>query len=685
VARSVNNLAELYDDQGQYLKSEPLHVRALAIDEKVLGPDHPGVATDLNNLAGLYRAQGQYAKAEPLYVRALAIDEKALGPDHPDVANTLNNLAVLHFAIADLDGALRFQARADDAREAELRRNLIAGSQQAKRLYLEQTRYETDIALSIQAASGPTNAAALRMALTQVLRRKGRALDALVDQLDALARSGSPEDRRLLGELSRARAEHAALMLGGPGNKGIEQHRQDLADSAKRVDDLEAQASARSSRLRAELSPITLDGVTAAVPKGTALVEFATYRPYAAKARSLGATRYVVFTLVDGTIRWTDLGEAAQIDTAVAALRDVLRAHEDGTLSDVEAEVKPRARALDALVFAPVRKLVGTSTRLLVAPDGQLSLVPFDALVDEQGRYVTEVYEISYLSSGRDLLRLAARGESRQPAAVIANPDFGGTGAGADMSRALVLAEAQSQQQTSTPAADLLARAYFPPLRGTAAEAEALGGLLPGSRVLTGAAASKKALAALSGPRVLHLATHGFFLAGERPAAALGRGLELSSASAEVATAAQTDTEDPLLRSGLALAGANLHQGGDGILTSLEAASLDLWGTKLVVLSACDTGVGEVHNGDGVYGLRRAFVLAGSETQVMSLWPVSDLGTRDLMIGYYKRITAGEGRSEALRRMRLEFLAYPKRAHPYFWASFIVSGEWANLDGKRPE
>jgi CHAT domain-containing protein len=143
--------------------------------------------------------------------------------------------------------------------------------------------------------------------------------------------------------------------------------------------------------------------------------------------------------------------------------------------------------------------------------------------------------------------------------------------------------------------------------------------------------------------------------------------------------------ENPLLRSGLGLAGANLRKSGDddGILTAMEVAGLNLWGTKLVVLSACETGVGEVRTGDGVYGLRRALVLAGAETQVMSLWPVSDRGTRDLMIGYYKSLQAGAGRSEAMRQVQLRMLKDPRRRHPFYWASFIVSGEWANLDGKR--
>lgn len=167
---------------------------------------------------------------------------------------------------------------------------------------------------------------------------------------------------------------------------------------------------------------------------------------------------------------------------------------------------------------------------------------------------------------------------------------------------------------------------------------------------------------------------------------------------------ATTRIENPLLRSGLVLAGANQREGGegeDGILTALEASGLNLWGTKLVVLSACETGVGEVKNGEGVYGLRRALVLAGSESQVMSLWQVSDEATRDLMVEYYRRLHKGEGRTEALRQVQLEMLMGAQqsrerqshglalsdkgpnkpvdRSHPFFWASFIQSGDWRPL------
>jgi CHAT domain-containing protein len=193
---------------------------------------------------------------------------------------------------------------------------------------------------------------------------------------------------------------------------------------------------------------------------------------------------------------------------------------------------------------------------------------------------------------------------------------------------------------------------------------------------------------------------------------------------------ATAQVENPLLRSGLALAGVNQRRSGpgeDGVLTALEATGLDLWGTKLVVLSACETGLGEVKNGEGVYGLRRALVLAGSESQVMSLWQVSDSATRDLMVEYYKRLQAGEGRTEGLRQVQLTLIksgaasATPltavqispptaaganssgsasaqergvgiaregknltqDRSHPFYWASFIQSGDWRSLDGKQ--
>jgi CHAT domain-containing protein len=218
---------------------------------------------------------------------------------------------------------------------------------------------------------------------------------------------------------------------------------------------------------------------------------------------------------------------------------------------------------------------------------------------------------------------------------------------------------------------------YFAPLLGAAAEARTIKSLFPDARVHIGGQATEGALKRLEAPRILHIATHGFFL---RDALTLD-----SPASAPSSATSAAPVENPLLRSGLALAGANRSAAGadDGILTALEASNLNLWGTKLVTLSACDTGVGEVRTGEGVYGLRRALFIAGAETLVMSLWPVSDYITREMMTGYYTGLKKGLGRGAALRDTQLAMLKRKGRQHPFYWAGFIQSGEWANLDGQR--
>ncbi|MGE5245761.1 MAG: CHAT domain-containing protein, partial [Betaproteobacteria bacterium] len=259
----------------------------------------------------------------------------------------------------------------------------------------------------------------------------------------------------------------------------------------------------------------------------------------------------------------------------------------------------------------------------------------------------------SYVSSGRDLLRLhPARATPGRPV-IVADPLFGEPRRTAPAARRGAGATARAP------------RLYFAPLSGSAVEGRAIKALFPDARLLTGPRATKAGVEAVKAPRILHIASHGFFLSDDeaRPA----------------------EVRNPLLRSGLALAGANLAQGagGDGILTALEAADLDLRGTKLVTLSACDTGVGEVRSGEGVYGLRRAFVLAGAEAVVMTLWPVSDSIARDTMVAYYEGLRAGAGRGDALRQAKLAILGNPKRRHPYYWASFIQSGDWTSLDGQR--
>ena len=663
VATSLNNLALFYRAKGDSLRAEPLFLRDLAISEKALGPDHPSVATSLNNLAGLYyKDKGDYQRAEPLYQRALAIREKALGPDHPMVATSLHHLASLYQAKGNVREALILQSRGNEVRERDLLRNLVSGSERQKTLYLKTSASDTDRTLSLHLQGAPQEPKAMQDALTIVLRRKGRALDAMTNAIGTLRSQSDSKTQKLLDDYASLCGQTSALTLRGPGIKKPADYLAYLGEIEKQKEQLEADLSHRSGEFKARIIPITLENVQEQIPARAILVEFASYSPFDVKTQTSGVARFAVYTLnPEGEIKWADLGEAAPIERAVTAFRKVLSQPKTNFTKDIT----PAAQALDRLVMKPVRALVGNANHLLISPDGALNLIPFSALVDDRGKFLIERYTLTYLTSGRDLLRLAVKIDSQQPPLVMADPNYLDGDGPHLMSRLL----------------GRLGR-----LVGTRLEGEQLKNIFPDARLKMRAEATEQAIKQVTRPVLVHIATHGYFLEDapkpeqEPPAGQAGRNLETPPINVE-----QERQANPLLRSMLFFAGAN--QGGsddnDGVMTALEAAQLNLWGTKLVTLSACDTGLGDVKNGDGVYGLRRALVLAGSESQMMSLWPVSDQATRELMIDYYTRLKAGEGRSQALRNVQLKMLKNPRRQHPFYWASFIQSGEWANLAGKR--
>jgi CHAT domain-containing protein len=507
--------------------------------------------------------------------------------------------------------------------------------------------------VSLHAQSAATNDQARDLALTTILRRKGRALDATADSVGRLRGAATPDDRTLFDRLSNARGQLSAVTLRGPATASPATYQRALRNLQESVEALETEVAARSAAFRANARSITIDAIQAAIPPEAALIEFVLYHPTVTTEAPRPPARYAAYVLSSrGAARWTDLGEAQRIESAVARFREALR-------DPARGDARRLARALDTVVMQPVRSLLTDERHLLISPDSVLNLIPFAALVDEGDGFLVERYTITYLTSGRDLLRLQIRQPARAESVIVAAPAFG------------------------DPTSLAPRQVFFGPLPGATDEVRGLKPLLPRATVLVNEQATEAALKRVAGPRILHVATHGFFLGDDErndqrgPSTASGDRTRLGRWAAW--------TENPLLRSGLALAGANRGKSGDddGVLTALEAAGLDLWGTKLVVLSACDTGVGEVRQGDGVYGLRRALVVAGAESQLMSLWPVSDRSTRDLMVAYYTALTQGQGRADALREAQLKTLRERPRQHPYYWASFIQSGEWANLDGRR--
>jgi CHAT domain-containing protein len=656
ITNPLMNLGIMARAQKDNAKAEAYYRRALSIRERVVGPDHPDLVLPLNNLAIIYHVTGDDARSLETHLHALRIAEKGFGPYHRNTLLSVGNLARTYAAADDLANALTFQRRADAIIETQLGLNLAVGSERQKLAFVSSMSERTDRTISLHLRELPANPDAGALAALVVLQRKGRVLDAMTDTFAAVrGRVGDPRDLAVLDQLNATTTRLAGLALNGPAVARPDERRSSIRELEARKERLEAELGEHSAELRARMQPVTLEAVQAAMPDDGVLLEFAVFRPFDVKAAgnvdAYGPPHYAAYVVrKHGAPRGHDLGAANAIDKMVDALRQALR-------DPARTDVKERARAMDEIVMRPLRASFGDATRLLVSPDGELNLVPFEALIDEDGRYLIERYAMSYLTSGRDLLRMQVPRLSRSNPVIIADPLFG--------------------EPTTARGSTI----YFAPLGGTGEEARAIKALFPEATLLTGRSATKATLQRIEAPRMLHIASHGFFL---QDAAQDAQAPTAPSVGGTRAMSASINAENPLLRSGLALAGANLrHDPHDGILTALEASGLNLWGTKLVTLSACDTGVGEVRNGEGVYGLRRAFVLAGAETLVMTLWPVSDYITREPMAAYYGGLRAGLGRGDALRQAKLAMLRQKNRRHPFYWATFIQSGEWASLDGKR--
>jgi CHAT domain-containing protein len=665
-----------------YSRAEPLHERSLAIQEAALGTQHPLLARSLSNLASLYADQGLYSRAEPLFERALAILEVALGTQHPRVAISLNKLAQLRLAQGERTQAVPLLTRTFSISEQRLRREALDFSESRLASFLQLLRSEEDFLYSLLRAY-PNDSRIRRLALSTLLLRKGRSVEETANTSRTIYLGLGEEDRSTFERLRGLRTQLASLSHQGPGSLSPADYQQRLKSLAEQGDTLEAQLAKHSAPLRALTTrpgPAQIvDRVAASLPKDGALIEFVAYTdrpvvptPGTPNSQLPHELRYLALVLLpNATIRTVDLGPAAAIDLAASTFRDAL--------ASSDASWQGHAQALHSLAFHPLQPLLGNVRRLFLAPDGKLNLVPFAALHDGKG-LLLDSFHFTYLTSGKDLLPRPQDVSPSRSVVVLADPDFGAspsTAPGAPpLPSAMALRSSSAERFFSSLRADLAERTWVP-LPGTRKEAEAIHQLLPLAHLLLGSEATKQQLLSLPTPGVLHIATHGFFLEDSttpQASRAVGSFGALSGAPST------QHLPDPLLRSGLVLAGAasqQPHSPDSSLVTALELAGLNLWGTELVVLSACETGRGDVKLGQGVYGLRRALLSAGAETVVSSLWKVNDDTTRQLMQGYYHHLLAGKPRVSALREAMRELRqAHP---HPYAWAPFIALGRDAPL------
>jgi CHAT domain-containing protein/DNA-binding SARP family transcriptional activator len=701
VAINLGHIAGVHQIQGRYEEAEQHYLESIDILQEVFGARHLVVAVGLNNLAVLYRIQGRYQEAENLYQEALDIRQEQLGERHPVVAATLNNLSTLHRTRMDTGRALDYLQKALEIEEHILSLNLISLTEAQRQDFaaaIDSTTRAVSLSLEVSEA--------LPLGLSTILRRKGRLLEIGSNSSQALRQNLDEESQTLLDNLANIRQSLSKLIFSPPTNLSSEQYLTEITRLEQQSEDIEKRISQRSAVFRAESQSVELANVQAQIPADGILLEYALYQPFNISDQSIwwGNPRYAAYLLFpDGRIEVVDLGDAAEIDAAVQSFVGLLQDRSADFQRSTGARPTRRANVVQQvtgnikeLVFDPIAPYLQDTDHLLISPDGQLNLLPFEALQTEAGgEYLVQQYQISYLNSGRDLLKFDVIEPSQNPAVIVANPDYEtasnsplpdlGEGPGVRASSGVETQSSLRLRSGSNRRSTELSQLQVSPLPGTAAEAEAIRPLLPQATFLTEAEATENQIKSVQAPRILHIATHGFFLPNvELPEPSdLGGGLIASNDPLASSGPRGIVTENPLLRSGLALAGFNTRSSGseDGVFTALEASQLNLFGTQLVVLSACETGLGEVANGEGVYGLRRAFALAGAETQLMSLWNVSDYGTQSLMARYYENLTAGMGRSEALREVQLEMIEQGgEYSHPYYWAAFILAGDWRPMD-----
>lgn len=659
LAVTLDNLAGVYQSQGLLIDATALLERSRDIRQATLGLSHPQVAVALNNLALVYRDQRRFLEAEALLLRAEAIFAEALGPTHPELSVTLFGRATVALAQRQGATAAALLLRSLEIREAQLRTSL---TEARTRDLLRMMSPGTWLSYGLPSLF-PQEPQATALALTTALLTKGRTQEVGTLANQALWRSLQTVEQRAGFERLRALlAERERGLDSGSVDPARVQRLLELAERqeqalVEQAGGVGIQAFPRPADMRAR--------VAEGLPADAALVEIvlAGTADYAlgADAKRTAQRHYAALVLFpDQRLELVSLGEQGVVERSVDALLGALSS-EATPLS----QAQQRGQEVYQQVFAPIERILGGRRRLILCADGALQLIPWGALHDGR-QHLLDRYSIRSVGSGRELLERPAAGTGT-PALVLADP---------------ALRSTQHQRLTRARiASDHIAE-------------------LLGVQALKDEQASEAALRTARGPFVLHLATHGVLRApvsspparaplptADEPAGQLfarPRGQPLLPV---IGVSALWGLSDPMHRSAVLLApGAQPQDDAqqDGWLTGDEVKTLDLRGTQLVTLLSCESGRGGISAGQGVYGLRRAFQLAGAETVVSALWSVSENTASRLIAGYYTHLlTHKQGRVEALEEAMREVRAVA--AHPYHWAPFVVLGRDGPLRVPDPE
>ena len=702
----LTNLAAMEAAAGHLDVADSLY--GISVERKAarFGPASMDLANALMGQGAVREARGDPAGARECFERSRLITVAKRPAGHPLVGVALGMLARVDFVTGRRDSALANALRAEWIGREHFRTMAGALSEREALRYSATRGRGLDLALSLATDARGVSPAARRDAWETLVRSRGLVLDAMIERR-ALARLGDAETDRLARAVADSRGRRARAALAAEDSAAFA-----ALDSLRgEVDRAERALAAHSAGFRhlRQDSDAGLADIARALPPGSALLAYARFergigRRIAIEEGPSGVAAYAAFVLRSGSDvpRLVALGEAAGIEETIAAWTRALAAPPPADLAGARAAedgCSARGRAVRRAVWDAVAPHLGEAKLVFVVPDGVLHTVPFAALPGARGGYLVESGPtLHVLTDERDLLAPAEPAFGRGLLA-MGGADFDRADSGGAAPALLALAsEGGPAHRGARSGCEAFSRLRFAALPGTAAEVAEVARTWERARprdsaqveVSTGARAGERAFKLLSrGRRIVHLATHGFFVDAGCAAAAAGeaRGvLGLVPAPGASGSSAAAPGENPLLLSGLALAGANARASAgrdeeDGVLTSDEIAALDLSGLEWAVLSACGTGLGELAGSEGVLGLRRAFLAAGARTVFTSLWSVRDQPTREWMEALYRhRFAGGATTAEAARLASLDLLrarrAAHRPAHPFEWAAFVAAGDW---------
>lgn len=664
-ALRLNDVAAVFDRKKQYDSAVFYYEKAVAVAKKAVGENHLYYAYTQANLAATQANAGRYDTALRLLLHALVIRKKVLGEAHPAYAKNLNDLGILYTLLGRTDTASRLFIQGNNITLKHIARTFAVLSEQQKTALLDRESAQFHLLPSLLYASKGASPAALRQLYQNELALKGSVAE---DQKVVLREIRDRSDSAALALYRQWRTNKTLLgklLLASQRNYDL------IAATEETLEAQEQKLSQLSEAFRSQLQQqhITFTSVAQNLSSDAAAVEFIRFRYY--NRNWTDSVLYAALLLLpkDSVPHFIPLCEEKALQQLLAVPKNMDTAYALQKIYRPENSAQPDA--LYRLVWKPLVPWLRGVRTVYLAPAGLLHQVAFNALRDESSKCLVNRYTLHQVMSTRSVAL---------PATPAPKPASAGLWGDIQYNASTVTAALQKNPAASHTASDFnlytadtkrLRGGDFLPLPNTKKEIALLKESLRGKGInavlYRGAEATEEAFKALDGqsPQVLHLATHGFFLP------VVQRKSEAAPANAF------TVQENPLFRSGLVLAGGNTAWKGkepatheDGILTAYEISQLDLSRTDLMVLSACETALGDVKANEGVIGLQRAIKLAGVKQMIVSLWRVPDKETVGVMASFYKHWLSGLSPGDGLRKAQLEMLkkGYP----PFYWGGFVL-------------